>query len=223
MYRTILPHSSTPLILRMALLPILLPQADLLFDAAFLPAAEAAALLAQLTAEVAWEQRAIRLFGQQVPQPRLTAWYGDPAARYTYSGLTWEPRPWTPILLGLRRRVEAATDTRFNSVLLNLYRDGRDSMGWHSDDEPELGPAPAIASLSLGATRRFRLRPSRAQAEAAPAPAPFGLDLPSGSLLLMRGPTQQGWQHALPKTARALGPRLNLTFRWVAGPDAPPA
>ncbi|WP_310396190.1 alpha-ketoglutarate-dependent dioxygenase AlkB [Hymenobacter sp.] len=202
----------------MPLSPLLLPDAELFFDAAFLPAAEAATLLAQLTAEVAWEQRSIRLFGQQVPQPRLTAWYGDPAARYTYSGLTWEPRPWTAALLALRGRVEAATATRFNSVLLNLYRDGRDSMGWHSDDEPELGPAPAIASLSLGATRRFRLR-----ARPGLAHAPIGLDLPSGSLLLMRGPTQQRWQHTLPKTARALGSRLNLTFRWVAGPETPRA
>ena len=194
----------------MPLSPIALPQADLLFDPAFLPPAEAAALLAQLIAEVAWEQRAIRMFGQQIPQPRLTAWHGDPAARYTYSGLTWEPLPWSPALQALRLRVEAATGTRFNSVLLNYYRDGRDSMGWHADDEPELGPAPAIASLSLGTPRRFRLRPQGSLAH-----PPLCLDLPSGSLLLMRGPTQQHWQHALPKTARPVGPRLNLTFRWV--------
>ena len=193
----------------LTLLP--LPQADLLFDPTFLPATAAENLLAQLTAEIAWEQRNIRIFGQEIPQPRLTAWYGDPAARYTYSGLAWEPRPWTPALLALRQRVETATGARFNSVLLNLYRDGRDSMGWHADDEPELGPAPAIASLSLGATRRFRLRPSRT----GPTHPPLSLDLPSGSLLLMRGPTQQYWQHALPKTARPIGARLNLTFRWV--------
>ena len=194
----------------MPLLQLLLPQGDLLFDPAFLPPAEAAVLLAHLTAEVAWEQRSIRIFGQEIPQPRLTAWHGDPAARYTYSGLAWEPRPWTPALLALRRRVEAATGARFNSVLLNRYRDGRDSMGWHADDEPELGPAPAIASLSLGAPRRFRLRP-----RAGLVHPPLGLDLPGGSLLLMRGPTQRHWQHALPKTARPVGPRLNLTFRWV--------
>jgi len=195
----------------MPLIPLPLPQADLLFDPSFLPAAEADGLLAQLTAEVAWEQRNIRLFGQEIPQPRLTAWYGDPEARYTYSGLTWEPRPWLPALHALCRRVEAATNTCFNSVLLNHYRDGRDSMGWHADNEPELGPAPAIASLSLGATRRFRLRPAAGLAH-----PPLGLDLPAGSLLLMRGPTQRHWQHALPKTARPIGPRLNLTFRWVA-------
>ncbi|GAB2859003.1 alpha-ketoglutarate-dependent dioxygenase AlkB family protein [Hymenobacter ruber] len=196
----------------MTLAKLPLPQAELLFDPTFLPAAEAEALLAQLTAKVAWEQRSIRLFGQDIPQPRLTAWYGDAEARYTYSGLAWEPRPWLPILQALRQRLETAAGAHFNSVLLNLYRDGRDSMGWHADDEPELGPTPVIASLSLGATRRFRLRP-----RAGLGHAPFGLDLPSGSLLLMRGPTQQHWQHALPKTARPIGPRLNLTFRWVAG------
>ena len=198
------------------MLPLLLSQADLLFDPTFLPPAEAGALLAQLTAETVWEQRSIRLFGRLVPQPRLTAWYGDPAARYTYSGLAWEPRPWTAALRALRQRVEAATGARYNSVLLNLYRDGRDGMGWHSDDEPELGPAPAIASLSLGATRRFRLRPRAGRPH-----SPLGLALPGGSLLLMRGPTQQHWQHALPKTARPTGPRLNLTFRWVSGGAAP--
>ena len=201
----------------MPLQPLLLPKADLLFDPSFLPPREADALLVQLTTEVAWEQRAIRIFGQEIPQPRLTAWYGDPAARYAYSGLVWEPRPWTPTLAALRQQVEAATGASFNSVLLNHYRDGRDSMGWHADDEPELGPAPVIASLSLGATRRFRLRPVRSGpgAGADLAPPPLALDLPGGSLLLMRGPTQQHWQHALPKTARPVGARLNLTFRWV--------
>src|SRR6476469_696107 len=138
----------------MALRSLPLPGADLSFAPHFLPGSEADALLAKLTAEAAWEQRTIRLFGQAFPQPRLTAWYGDPEARYTYSGLAWEPRPWLPALAQLRQRLESATGARYNSVLLNLSRDGRDSMGWHADDEPELGPSPAIASLSLGAVRR---------------------------------------------------------------------
>ena len=188
-----------------------LPQAEVLFAPHFLPEAEANTLLAGLTAAVAWQQRSIRLFGQEFPQPRLTAWYGDPVARYAYSGLVWEPLPWLPALSDLRQRLETATAARYNSVLLNLYRHGADSMGWHADDEPELGPTPTIASLSLGAPRRFRLRP-RPGAGSHP---PFGLDLPGGSLLLMRGPTQRHWQHALPKTARPVGPRLNLTFRWI--------
>lgn len=199
----------------MALTPIPLPLASLWLDEDFLPAADAAHLLAHLTRTVAWEQRSIRLFGRLVPQPRLTAWYGDPAATYAYSGLRWEPRPWLPALAELRRQVQAATGAAFNSVLLNLYRTGQDSMGWHADDEPELGPAPVIASVSLGATRQFRLRPRPAGA-AAGTPA-RGVALPGGSLLLMRPPTQQHWQHALPKTTRPTGPRLNLTFRWVSG------
>lgn len=198
----------------MPLQPLALSGADMLFDPQFLPPAEAATLLAALSGAVAWEQRSIRLFGQNHPQPRLSAWYGDAGAAYTYSGLRWEPRPWLPALAALRQRLEAATGARFNSVLLNHYRDGHDSMGYHADDEPELGPAPVIASLSLGATRRFRLRP-RPGGEGVGA-APLGLDLTSGSLLLMRGATQQNWQHAVPKTARPVGPRLNLTFRWVS-------
>ena len=184
--------------------------ADVLFDPHFLPVAQAAALLTSLTNTVGWEQRSITLFGQRHPQPRLTAWYGDAGAAYSYSGLRWEPLPWLPALATLRKELEKSCGARFNSVLLNLYRDGRDSMGYHADDEPELGTAPTIASLSLGATRRFRLRPLPKLVA-----APIGLDLTSGSLLLMRGDTQHNWQHAVPKTARAVGPRLNLTFRWV--------
>jgi alkylated DNA repair dioxygenase AlkB len=188
----------------------MLPGADILFDAHFLPLPAADALLKTFSNTIAWEQRSILLFGKLHPQPRLTAWYGDPDASYTYSGLRWLPLPWLPELAALRAQLEAVSGTRFNSVLLNLYRDGHDSMGFHADDEPELGPAPTIASISLGATRRFRLRPQPGLAA-----SPLGLDLTSGSLLLMRGNTQHNWQHAVPKTARPVGPRLNLTFRWV--------
>ncbi|GAA3935376.1 alpha-ketoglutarate-dependent dioxygenase AlkB family protein [Hymenobacter algoricola] len=196
----------------LTLLP--LPQAEVLLDPAFLPPAAAAALLAELTATIPWRQEPIRLFGKEVLQPRLTAWHGDPDARYAYSGLALTPQPWTPALLHLRAQVQAATGSRFNSVLLNLYRSGQDSMGWHADNEPELGPAPVIASVSLGAPRRFRLRPRH------PPPVPpaaVTLELASGSLLVMRGPTQQHWLHAVPKTAVPTGPRLNLTFRLVSG------
>ncbi|NVO85584.1 alpha-ketoglutarate-dependent dioxygenase AlkB family protein [Hymenobacter terrestris] len=196
----------------MPLQPLPLPAAEVLLDPSFLTPAEAAALLAELTASVAWQQTPIKLFGKDIMQPRLTAWYGDPEATYTYSGLRLEPLPWLPTLQQLRMRIEAATGTRFNSVLLNLYRSGQDSMGYHADNEPELGPAPAIASLTLGATRTFRLKPR----PGVPAQA-LSLPLTAGSLLLMRGPTQQNWLHALPKTARPVGPRLNLTFRLVMG------
>jgi alkylated DNA repair dioxygenase AlkB len=141
--------------------------------------------------------------------PRLVAWHGDPGAVYTYSGTAHEPRPWTDDLRSVRERLQRLTGHRYNSVLLNLYRDGRDGMGWHADDEPELGPAPAIASLSLGATRRFRLR-HRGQRELGCA-----VDLAHGDLLLMAGGTQSAYLHALPKTARLVGERINLTWRWV--------
>ncbi|GAB2946573.1 alpha-ketoglutarate-dependent dioxygenase AlkB [Hymenobacter coalescens] len=196
----------------MPLTSLRLPLADVQWDPGFLPPAEATALLAEITASVAWRHEPIKLFGREVLQPRLTAWHGDAGTAYRYSGLRLEPQPWTPVLQELRQRVQVAANTTFNSVLLNLYRSGQDSMGWHADDEPELGPAPVIASVSLGAARRFRLRPRPGVGLAHP---PLGLELPSGSLLLMQGDTQRYWQHAVPKTAQLLGPRLNLTFRYI--------
>lgn len=196
----------------MPLTALSLPDADLLLDTAFLSPEEAGNFLAELTATIPWKQEPIKLFGKEVLQPRLTAWHGDAQARYRYSGLALEPSPWTPALEQLRNRVEAASGTQFNSVLLNLYRTGQDSMGWHADNEPELGSEPVIASLSLGATRLFRFKPR--DPVRTPHP-PLSVALTSGSLLLMRGLTQQHWLHALPKTARPQQPRLNLTFRRV--------
>ncbi|TGE26489.1 alpha-ketoglutarate-dependent dioxygenase AlkB family protein [Hymenobacter metallicola] len=194
----------------LTLLP--LPAAEVLLDSAFLPPTQAQRLLLELTHSIAWRQESIKLFGKAVPQPRLTAWHGEPTAHYTYSGLAWVPQPWTPVLQALRTQVEAATNARFNSVLLNLYRTGQDSMGWHADNEPELGLEPVIASVSLGSTRRFRLKPRDVQQTPHP---PLTLELTSGSLLVMRGLTQQQWLHAVPKTAQPVGPRLNLTFRRI--------
>jgi len=165
-----------------------------------------AAILARLIAETPWRQDSIVLFGKRHLQPRLTAWYGD--ASYTYSGLRLDPLPWTALLAEIRAAVEQACGLRFNSVLLNYYRDGRDSMGMHSDDEPELGPEPAIASLSYGATRGFVLRHKRNKRT-------LKLDLHDGSLLLMSGTLQSNWLHGINKSARTIGERLNLTFRYV--------
>ena len=173
--------------------------------------AESAGLFAALQQEVQFTQHRVRLFGRELPAPRLSAWHGDPGCDYRYSGVSHVPLPMGPVLQALRDCVERACEQRFNSVLLNLYRDGADAMGWHSDDEPELGAAPVIASLSFGAERRFLLR-SRAMPRQRRA-----LDLPDGSLLLMEAPLQAHWQHALPRTRRACGPRLNLTWRWIAG------
>lgn len=170
---------------------------------------EAQELLDALIRSIDWAQEEIVIFGKPRRVPRLVAWHGDPGTGYTYSGTMHEPRPWTAELESIRRRVERLSGHAYNSVLLNLYRDGRDGMGWHADDEPELGHNPAIASVSFGATRRFRLRHRRNACK------PVALPLASGSLLLMSGALQHHWVHAVPKTAMPVGERLNLTFRHL--------
>lgn len=163
-------------------------------------------MLARLIAETDWKSETITLWGKQFLQPRLSAWYGDKA--YSYSGLQLAPQPFTPLQQTIRSAVEAATGATFNSVLLNYYRDGRDSMGMHSDDEAELGPAPVIASVSFGAARTFVLR-HKASGER------LRIALSDGSLLLMAGSLQKHWSHGINKTAKALGARVNLTFRRI--------
>ena len=190
--------------------PIPLPDAELGFMRGFYDKARADELLDRLIHDVAWRQETIILYGKPCLQPRLTAWYGDPHARYRYSGMTLEPLPWTADLLRVRDDVEAATGCRFNSVLLNYYRNERDSLSWHSDDEKEFGDRPAIASVSLGETRIFRLRHRQRKERKA-----VTLPLTHGSLLLMAGTTQTYWEHAIDKGTRPLGPRINLTFRLI--------
>lgn len=192
-----------------AMLP--LPGASLRYWADWLPTAEADALFAALTATIPWERHRLRLFGREIDAPRLSCWIGDSGAAYTYSRVRFEPWPWAPTLATLRARLEIACGARFNSVLANLYRDGRDSMGWHSDDEPELGSEPLIASISLGGVRRFRLRARDGSG------AGLSLDLAHGSLLLMAGATQRLYRHDLPKTRATIAPRINLTFRCIRG------
>jgi alkylated DNA repair dioxygenase AlkB len=193
----------------MALRALDLPDADVALDAAWLAPDEADALFDALRDAIPWSVHRIRLFGRDMDSPRLSCWIGDPGTGYTYSGTHFEPNPWPVALAAIRTRLAGELRIDFNSVLANLYRDGRDSMGWHSDDERELGAQPLIASLSLGASRRFVLKhrndPSRKLA----------LELPHGSLLLMRGATQANYRHALPRTARQIGPRINLTFRRI--------
>lgn len=163
-------------------------------------------VLARLVTETAWREETVIVYGKRHLQPRLSAWHGDKA--YRYSGLRLAPLPFTPLLDTLRRAAEDATGRRYNSVLLNYYRDGRDSMGMHSDDEPELGPEPAIASVSFGATRTFIMRHKTTRES-------VRLPLTDGSLLFMAGPTQANWQHGINKTTRPTGARLNLTFRNI--------
>ena len=191
--------------------PLPLPDADVRLDRGWLSPAEASALFDALRGAIHWENHPVRLFGREIPSPRLSSWIGDPHASYRYSGLVRAPRPWPAALVPLRSRLASDLGVEFDSVLANLYRDGRDAMGWHADDEPELGPAPVIASVSLGATRRFALR----HRTGAPR---LALDLPNGSLLLMAGATQSNYRHALPRTARPVGERINLTFRRIAVP-----
>jgi len=163
-------------------------------------------VMARLIAETAWREETVVVYGKRHLQPRLSAWHGD--AAYTYSGLRLEPLPFTPLLDTLRDAVQAATGHVFNSVLLNYYRNERDSMGMHSDDEPELGSQPAIASLSLGAARTFILKHKYNKKT-------VRLDLTDGSLLLMTGETQKYWLHGINKMTRSLQARVNLTFRKI--------
>jgi len=171
---------------------------------------EARDLIRELRHGIDWRQEEVVVFGRRHLVPRLVAWHGDPGARYTYSGTPHEPLPWTLALERIRERVQELASCEFNAVLLNLYRDGRDGMGWHADDEVELGPDPVIASVSLGAVRRFCLRHRRRKE------LRMDLSLPHGSLLLMAGTTQRYWVHAVPKTTLPVGERINLTFRRVA-------
>jgi len=193
-----------------ALEPLPMIDADVKFMAGFYRQPLSGELMETLMREIAWRQETIVLWGKEHPQPRLSAWHGDPGTGYTYSGMTLRPLPWNATLLRIRADIEAATGHRFNSVLLNLYRDERDSIGWHSDDEAALGEQPAIASLSLGATRIFKFRHRRRKEQ-----QPVALPLTDGSLLLMAGATQRCWRHAIGKERGPAGARINLTFRHI--------
>ena len=182
-----------------------LPDADVVLFAAAFSAREADRHFANLLEETQWREDRITVFGKERPMPRLTAWYGE--FTYIYTGIVNRPAAWTPALKRVKSRAEELANELFNGVLMNLYRSGRDSVSWHSDDERELGPEPTIASVSLGATRRFQFR-RKGEHRMRTA-----IDLQHGDVLIMRGPTQRLWQHQIPKTARAVGPRINLTFR----------
>jgi alkylated DNA repair dioxygenase AlkB len=164
----------------------------------------------KLNVETVWQHEEVVVWGKRHLQPRLTAWYGDPGRSYTYSGTVMHPLPWTNLLLSLKREVEGVSGTLFNSVLLNLYRNQNDRMGFHSDNEPSLGLEPTIASLSYGATRTLIFKNKRN------ADVPLKhLKLTSGSLLLMKGETQRNWAHGINKESGICGPRINLTFRNI--------
>ncbi len=173
----------------------------------FIDTKESDKLVRKWTKELNWVQSEIFIYGKKVAIPRLNAWYGDKA--YAYSGTQFAAQPWTTELAELKARIEQTSNLEFNSVLINWYRDGQDSMGWHSDDEKCLGDAPQIASLSLGESRRFIFR------EKSDHSNKKEMLLSNGSLLLMLGETQRLWQHSLPKTRKSIGDRVNLTFRQI--------
>lgn len=192
------------------LITIPLPGGDLQYAESVPLLGDPEALLRRLIIEIPWRQETITVWGKSHLQPRLVAWFGDSRAPYTYSGISLSALPWTPILSGIKESVERLANNRFNSVLLNYYRDHRDSMGYHSDDEPELGERPVIASLSLGAERPFVLKPKDGRIS-----RPVKITLKSGSLLIMKGSTQKNWKHGIGKESRPCGPRVNLTFRQI--------
>ena len=167
-------------------------------------------MLRKLEEQTEWRQDSVKISGKEYQQPRLAALYGDPGTRYEYSGIALHPLPWTDLLREIKRRIEDCTEQSFNAVFLNLYRDHNDSMGFHSDDEKELGKNPTIASLTFGATRIFLLKHK------------FRKDLPliklpleAGTVLLMKGVTQHNWKHGINKQTAPCGPRINLTFRTL--------
>jgi alkylated DNA repair dioxygenase AlkB len=169
---------------------------------------DADALLAALLAELTWEQREVVVYGKRLMQPRLIAWGGE--RPYRYSGQTLEPRALTPHLLPVLEAVHVRTHVPFNHVLVNRYRDGMDSMGFHADDEAELGENPLVATVSLGATRRFVLRPRRGRDT-----EPLAHELAHGSLLIMGGTCQRQYHHGIPRQPAVRQERVSLTFRWL--------
>ncbi len=161
----------------------------------------------RLQTEIVWRHEPIKIFGQSVMQPRLTAWCGEADKTYRYSGLLMTPQAWSPSLIEIKKRIETFAPVVFTNALLNFYRNERDSMGWHRDNEKELGLNPVIGSVSFGATRRFDFRHYNEKS------LKCSVQLTNGSFLLMKGSTQHNWEHSIQKSSRPIGPRLNLTFR----------
>jgi alkylated DNA repair dioxygenase AlkB len=186
---------------------ILPARGEAYFYPALFSGSEADSLFSALIHEIPWQQQPIKIFGKEVMQPRLTAWYGDAGISYSYSGITLQPLTWTDKLHIIRRKAEIAAGVTFTGALLNLYRDGKDSMGWHRDNEKELGTNPVIGSVSFGATRQFQLRSYADKSK------PISIDLTHGSFLLMKGETQHYWEHRVAKKEGITEARINITFR----------
>lgn len=168
-------------------------------------------IMVDLVENIEWKQEPIWMFGKKIMQPRLTALYGDPNVAYGYSGIIMNTLPWNATLIFIKSKVEEITKSNFTHVLMNYYRDGQDSMGWHRDNEKNLGKNPTIASVSFGISREFQLRSYKNKGDKK------SIMLTHGSLLLMQGETQHFWEHQIPKSKKINNPRINLTFRRVLG------
>ena len=185
------------------------PEELLEYTPNFLPGNEASELEELLLQTVPWKQRTQKMYDKTVLTPRLTAWYGDEAKTYKLGGNSFNVNPWLPELFALKQQIEKSSGYQFNSVLLNLYRDGNDSVAWHRDKESELGNRPVIASISLGQVRNFDFRKADQHQNR------YSLPLQHGSLLIMKGDLQEHWEHRIAKSVKAMKPRINLTFRMV--------
>lgn len=174
----------------------------------FFSKAESDLFLQNLKENIDWKQESMNMYGKQANFPRLTAWYGDNDKPYSFSGITLAPKVWTRELLEIKNKIEPLSKVQFNSVLLNRYRSGNDSISWHTDAEKELGINPVIASVNFGATRKFQLRHIKTKEK-------LEIELTHGSLLIMQGELQHYWQHQVPKTSKVVNERINLTFRVI--------
>jgi len=186
-----------------------LPDAEIIYFPDFLSKKDADFLFQELLKDIPWQQDEITVYGKKHLQPRLTALYGNEGKPYSYSNITMQPHYWTSTLQKIKSLVESISGTNFTTVLLNYYRNGSDSNGWHADNEKELGANPIIASLSLGAERSFQLKHNFDITQKK------NIILENGSLLLMKGTTQHFWKHQVPKTTKPVGSRINLTFRII--------
>jgi len=181
---------------------------EYLFFPNFFTKSESDLFLQILISEIEWKQESMNMYGKQVAFPRLTAWYGDNDKPYSFSGITLAPKIWTKELLEIKEKIEQLSKLKFNSVLLNRYRSGNDSISWHTDAEKELGQNPVIASVSFGATRTFQLKHKETKEK-------LDIELTHGSLLIMQEELQHFWQHQIPKTKKNISERINLTFRVI--------
>jgi alkylated DNA repair dioxygenase AlkB len=186
-----------------------LPDAEIIYHPNLFEKEQSDELFSKLINEIPWQQDNITVFGKTHPQPRLTALFGNEGKQYGYSNIVMQPHNWNPLIMFIKNAVEKICQENFTTVLLNYYRDGKDSNGWHADNERELGKNPIIASVSFGAERVFQLKHNSDKT------AKQNIVLQHGSLLLMKGTTQHFWKHQIPKTSKTIGSRINLTFRII--------